>query len=36
LDTAIGPLLPSLNAMLAEIRRPAKRTVSLTYPQIEF
>jgi hypothetical protein len=36
LDTAIGPLLPSLKAMLAEIRRPAKRTVSLTYPQLEF
>ncbi len=35
LDTTIGPLLPSLKAILAEIRRPQKRTYSLTYPKIE-
>jgi hypothetical protein len=36
LDAAIRPLLPSLKAILAEIRRPAKRKYSLNYPKIEF
>jgi hypothetical protein len=36
LDTAIGPLLPSLKAILAAIRRPEKRHYSLTYPRMEF